>query len=155
MQPHKSYSVEEAKRLLERFCVYRERCHKEVEQKLKEIRMIPEAQEVILMHLMEHDFLNEERFSKAFARGKFSIKKWGKQKIKRELQIRDISPYNIKSALKEIDETKYEAALHALAEKKEATINEKNPFKKRNKLAQFLISKGYESSLVFDLVKNY
>lgn len=155
MQHQKSYTVDDAKRALERFCVYRERCHKEVENKLNQMNMIPEAQEQILMHLMEHDFLNEERFSKAFARGKFSIKKWGRNKIKRELQLRGISAYNMKSALKEIDETAYTASLEQLATKKAALIKESDPFKKRHKLAQFLISKGYESNLVFDLVKNY
>lgn len=155
MQSQKSFTVEEAKRALERYCVYRERCHKEVESKLREMRMIPEAREVILMHLMEHDFLNEERFAKAFARGKFSIKKWGREKIKRELQFRGISAYNIKSAMKQIDEDEYLKTLEQTATKKAALINESDPFKKRHKLAQYLLSRGFESNLVFDMVKNF
>lgn len=155
MQSHKTYTLEEAKRTLERFCVYRERCHKEVETKLRDMKMIPEAQEVILMHLMEHDFLNEERFSKAFARGKFNIKKWGRLRIQKELQFRDISAYNIKMSLKEIDEEAYLNTLEQVATKKVALIKESDPFKKRHKLAQYLLSRGFESNLVFDLVKNF
>ncbi len=155
MQSKKSYTVDQATRALEHFCVYRERCHKEVETKLREMKMIPEAREVILMHLMEHNFLNEERFAKAFARGKFNIKKWGRIRIKKELQFRAISSYNIKMAMKEIDEEIYLKTLEQIAAKKAALIKESDPFKKRHKLAQYLISRGYESNLVFEQVKNF
>ena len=68
MKKEKSYSVDEATKLLENYCAYQERCHKEVAQKLYDLRMIPQAKEKILLHLMEHNFLNEERFAKSFAR---------------------------------------------------------------------------------------
>ena len=64
MQTQKSYTVEEAKRALEKYCAYQERCHKEVDQKLYNLNMIPEARELIIVHLIEHNFLNEERFAK-------------------------------------------------------------------------------------------
>ena len=66
---------------MEQYCAYRERCHKEVNEKLVEMRMVPEARDYIIDHLLRHDFLNETRFSQAFARGKFRIKKWGKIRI--------------------------------------------------------------------------
>ena len=107
-------SVEEVKRKLEHYCVYQDRCHKEVEQKLNEYNLIPQAKDLILLHLLEHNFLNEERFAKSFARGKFRIKKWGKPRIVRELKFRSISEYNIKTALKEIDEKEYIQTLYDL-----------------------------------------
>jgi len=155
MQQQKSYTVDQATRLLENYCVYQERCHKEVEQKLYDLKMIPQAKEKILLHLMEHNFLNEERYAKSFVRGKFSIKKWGKIKITNQLKFKNISAYNIKSALTEIDEVDYLKTLHQIAEKKLPLIKESNSFKKRNKLSTFLISKGFESSLVFETVKSY
>ena len=153
MQHQKTYTVKEATRALENYCAYQERCHKEVEQKLFDLKMIPEAKEHILLHLMQHNFLNEERYAKSFVRGKFTIKKWGKIKIINELKFKNISIYNIKSALKEINEDDYYTTLKAIAIKKEAFIKESNSFKKRNKLSTFLISKGYESGLVFEVVK--
>ena len=90
------FTVDEMKRKLEQYCIYQDRCHKEVAQKMNSFQLIPEAKEVILLHLLQHNFLNEERFSKSFARGKFRIKKWGKQRIVRELKYREISTYNIK-----------------------------------------------------------
>ena len=78
IEKKKSLTVDEIKRKLELYCVYQDRCHKEVEQKMREYQLIPEARELILLSLMKENFLNEERFSKSYARGKFRIKSWGK-----------------------------------------------------------------------------
>ena len=137
MNSQKSYTLEEAKRALERYCVYQDRCHKEVISKLYDCNMIPETHDIIIVHLIQHDFLNEERFSKSFARGKFRIKKWGKVRIVRELKFRNISAYNVKTALKEIEESDYFNTFNTLALKKFDTITESNPYKKKKKLANF------------------
>lgn len=154
MKNEKSYTVDEATKLMENFCAYQERCHKEVAQKLYDLNMIPEARDQITLHLLQHNFLNEERFSKAFARGKFSIKNWGRIRIVNELKFRNISPYNIKTALKEIDEEVYLKTIQKVAEKKIAVIKEPNAFKKRSKLLTYLSSKGYESELIYEVVKS-
>ncbi|MGG6230085.1 regulatory protein RecX [Tenacibaculum sp. SDUM215027] len=147
------FTVEEIKRKIEQYCVYQDRCHKEVEQKLKEYKLIPEAREYILLHLLEHNFLNEERFAKSFARGKFRIKKWGKERIVRELKFRDITAYNIKSALKEIEEEEYIKTLYNLIEKKNASVSETNHFKRKKKIADYLLYRGFESSLIYEALK--
>ena len=152
MNSQKSYTVEQAKRALERYCVYQDRCHKEVISKLYDCNMIPETHDIIIVHLIEHDFLNEERFSKSFARGKFRIKKWGKVRIVRELKFRNISAYNVKTALKEIEESDYFNTFNTLALKKFDTITESNPYKKKKKLADYLLYRGWESNLVYEKV---
>ena len=149
----KVFTVDEIKRKLEQFCVYQDRCHKEVEQKIKEYNLIPEARELILLSLMQDNFLNEERFSKSFARGKFRIKKWGKQRIVRELKFRNISAYNIKTALKEINEADYMDTLYSLIAKKNSLVTETNSFKRKKKIADYLLYRGFESSLVYEALK--
>ncbi|MBI6117179.1 regulatory protein RecX [Salegentibacter sp. F63223] len=134
------------------FCAYRDRSHKEVEEKLNKMNMIPAAQEQIIIQLMQEDFLNEERFARSFVRGKFRIKKWGKIKIKQELKFREISSPIIKIALTEIEQEKYTATLYELAEKKLNLLKEPDTFKKKRKLADFLLRKGYESNLVYEVV---
>lgn len=148
-----SYTVDEAKKKLENYCVYQERCHKEVEKKLDEMNMINLAKGEIILHLMENDFLNEERFSKSFARGKFNIKNWGKQRIIRELKFRNISEFNIKTALKEFTTEEYLNSFNRLANKKAQNITEVNIYKKRKKLADYLLYRGWESDLVYTKVK--
>lgn len=145
-------TVAEAIKKMEHYCAYQERCHKEVEDKLYTMKLIPEAKEKIILHLLDHNFINEERFAKAFARGKFTIKKWGKQRITQELKIRQISAYNIKSALNEISKADYLEAFHTLAEKKYKSISEHDKNKKRKKLADYLLYRGWETSLVYDKV---
>jgi len=149
MSKYKSFTVKEATRKMESYCAYQERCHKEVEIRLKEMNLIDLAKEVIILHLLEHDFLNEERFSKTFARGKFRIKKWGKQRIMRELRMKSISDYNIKSALKEIDDVEYYKTFDELAEKRLLELNETDIYKKRKKLADYLLYRGWETALVY------
>jgi len=144
-----TYTVEEAKKKLEYYCSYQDRCHTEVEKKLYEMNMIPLAQEAITLHLIENNFLNEERFSRSFARGKFRIKKWGKQRIIRELKQRNVSKYNIEIALKEIDQEEYLKVLYELTRKKWDTILEINQFKKRKKITDFLLRQGFESDLIY------
>ncbi len=152
-QPKKTYTLEEAKRKIERYCVYQERCHYDVEKKLKEMRMIPQAIDEILGHLIQHNFLNETRFAQAFARGKFRIKKWGKSRIKRELKLRKISEYNIKLALKEIDSKDYYTTFDALAEKRlHQVANETSVSKKRKKVADYLLYRGWESAMIYEFI---
>ena len=152
MNEKKYFSIEEVKRKLEGYCVYQDRCHKEIETKLKEFILIEEARNQIILHLLEHNFLNEERFSKSFARGKFRIKKWGKQRIVRELKQRDVSAYNIKTALKEIDEDAYLVTVVEITEKRNQLIREPNIYKRKKKLSDFLIRKGYEYDLIFKTI---
>lgn len=117
------------------------------------MRMIPIAIDEIIFHLIEHDFLNEERFSKSFARGKFNIKHWGRVRIIRELKFRKISEYNIKTALKEFSEEDYFAKLDFIASKKLISITEADTYKKRKKLADYLLYRGWESHLVHETTK--
>ncbi|WP_299105969.1 RecX family transcriptional regulator [uncultured Winogradskyella sp.] len=155
MDTHKTYTVEEAKRRLESYCAYQERCHKEVRNKLWEMRMIPEAIDVVLVHLIEHNFLNEERFAKTFVSGKFRIKKWGKIRLVRELKSRDISKYSIDVALKEIDLDDYYQTLDALTLKRIDQVKEKDKYKKKKKVADYLFYRGWESHLVYEKLNEY
>lgn len=148
----KSFTVEQIKHKIENYCVYQDRCHKEVERKMAEYNLIPEAKELILLSLMKDGFLNEERFSKSFARGKFRMKSWGKQRIIRELKFRDISAYNIKTALKEIEEEEYIKTIYRITENRNNVTSETNTYKRKKKLVDFLMRKGFENELIFKTV---
>ena len=150
---NKAYTLQEAMSKLEYYCAYQDRCHKEVVDKLRQMRMIPQAIDQIVVHLIEENYLNEERFAQSFARGKFNVKKWGKRRIVNELKSRNISSYNITTALKEIDDTDYLQAFDKLAEKRSAQLTDGNAQKRRKKLADYLLYRGWESHLVYDKVK--
>ena len=150
MNLQKTYSVDEAQKKLEYYCAYQERCHKEVVEKLQVMRMIPDAIDIIVVHLIKHNFLNEARFARTFVSGKFRIKKWGRYRLTLELKKKKISKVNLKAALDEISEDEYLEVFNALAEKKFDSILETNVFKKKKKLIDYLLYRGWESHLVYE-----
>ncbi|MFB0903505.1 MAG: regulatory protein RecX [Nonlabens sp.] len=148
--PKDTYTVEEATRSIERYCAYQERCHKEIEDKLKTMGMIQLAIDEIIPHLIHHKFLNETRYAESFARGKFRIKKWGRVRIVRELKMKGLNERTIKIGLKEISESDYEITFDTLSQKRLQQItSETDKYKKRKKLADYLLYRGWESHLVY------
>lgn len=153
--PDKTFTFEEILRKAEGYCAYQDRCHKEVLQNLKTMTTSETVVDNAIVHLIEHNFLNEERFACSFARGKHRIKHWGKVRIIRELKLRAISKYNIETALKEIDPEEYLENFQLLSEKIWDSISEKNSQKKKKKFCDYLLRKGFESNLIFDRLNDF
>ena len=147
------FSIKEVIQKIEHFCSYQERCHDEVVSKLRTMKMDSDEIDQIMVHLIAENFLNEERFACSFARGKHRIKHWGKIRIINELKFRNISQTLINTALKEITPEEYLATFHALAERQWESIRENNSLKKRKKICDYLLRRGFESNLVYDKVK--
>ena len=147
------YSIKEAISKVEHYCAYQERCHTEVEQKLRTMKMDSEEIDEIIAHLIGSNFLNEERFACSFARGKHRIKHWGKIRIVNELKFRNITTYNINLALKEIPQEEYTSTFDTVSERQWQTIRETNMLKKRKKFCEYLLRRGFESNLVYEKVK--
>ncbi len=139
---------------MQSWCAYQERCQQDARTKLYELGLWSDAVENIIVKLIEDNFLNEERFATAFARGKFTIKKWGRIKIKQELKQKRVGDYCLKKAMQQIDETEYMATLKKLIDSKRKLIKEKSPIKLNYKLMNYVLSKGYEKDLVFDILNN-
>ena len=164
---NKTYTFEEAKQLLARYCAYQERSYQEVEQKLYKMGMILEVREQIVLYLLENNFLNEERYAKAFVSGKFRIKKWGRIKIGQALRQKGVSTANIAIGLNEIDDIAYLECLESLVQRKYKNLSttvEINPsvletnaikqlsFKNKQKLIHYLQQKGYELDLIYKCI---
>jgi regulatory protein len=140
---HRKYPPEETFERMKAWCDLQERAHSEARKKLSSWGVYGEESENIIAELISLNYLNEERFARAFARGKSRIKSWGWKKIEVELKARGVSEYSIKCAYEEIDREEYLSQLFSLAEKKNRLIREANSFKKNQKLLRFLVSKGY------------
>lgn len=135
------------------YCAYQERSHKEVRSKLYDYGLWGSEVEDLLTRLITEDFLNEERFAKSYAGGKFRIKKWGRRKIERELESHGLTSRCINIGMSEIDDQDYKNVLTALIEKKWAVTEEDNLFKKKDKVARYAIMKGFEPDLVWGIIK--
>ncbi|HET6990599.1 MAG TPA: regulatory protein RecX, partial [Bacteroidia bacterium] len=132
----------------ESYCAYQERCQQEMRDKLYSWGLHGDAVENVIAGLISKNFLNEERFAKAFSGGKFRIKKWGRVKIRMELKRRKLSEYCIKKGLAEIDEDDYLKTLKKVAEEKAKAVKEKDAQKKKYKVMSYLLSRGFESDLI-------
>ncbi|MBI2269943.1 MAG: RecX family transcriptional regulator [Bacteroidetes bacterium] len=147
-------SPEQALSKAESYCAYQERCQQEVRDKLYEWGLWPEAVETIIARLINGKYLDEERFAKAFAGGKFRIKKWGRVRIKLELKRRKVSEYCIKQALKEIDEKAYVQTLKKVLGDRLKKIKQKKSIKRNYMLGQYAVSKGFEPDMVWDIIRD-
>lgn len=137
------------------FCAYQERTQQEVRDKLYGEGVNKDVIEETIVRLIEENFLNEERFAKAYAGGKFRMKKWGRLKIKNNLKRKGLSDYCIRKGMQEIEEKDYEKTLEDLLEKKSAEIKVKNRLLQKNRLSRYLIGKGYEAELVWEKINEY
>ncbi len=149
----KYFSKEEALQKGKQYCAYQERCHSEVKEKLYSFGMNKKEVDELLSELISENYLNEERFAIQYAGGKFRIKHWGKVKIKYSLKQKQVSEYCIKKALTAIDEREYNKTLEKLFDQKVKTLKaEKNIFTKKRKLQDHLMQKGFESTLINNLI---
>lgn len=137
----------------ESWCAYQERSQQEVRDKLYEYGLHQKEVEELVTELILTNFLNEERFAMAYVSGKVKIKKWGKIKIRQGLKLKKVPDKLIQKALKSIDEELYYNNLTALALQKAKILTEKDPLKRKYKLATFLMGKGFEQDLIFDVLK--
>ena len=138
----------------EHYCAYQERSQQEVRDKLYEWGLWTDAVENIISQLITGNYLNEERFAKAYTQGKFKQKAWGRIKIKQGLKLKKVPDVLIKKALLTIDGDDYLKALQKVLDKKAPLIKEKTEFKRRYKLQQYAMSRGFEADLVADVLKN-
>lgn len=146
-------SILQIKAKMESWCAYQERSHVEARLKLKSFFLNDIEIEFIIAELISSNFINEERFACAYARGKFRIKHWGRIKILKGLKQFQLSEYCIKKAMKEIDEDEYINVLETILSKKGSTIREKNSLLKKIKLVKFALSRGFEYDLIQDCLK--
>lgn len=136
-----------------RFCNYQERSQQEVRDKLYSLGLHPSQVEQVIAELIESGLLNEERFAKAYARGKFRLKHWGKIKIIQGLKRHRISAYLIQKATKEIDASEYFATALLLGEAKwQKLTKERSEAVRKQKVRNFLLQKGYEWSVIAEVL---
>ncbi len=143
---------QQAKAKAESYCVYQERSQQEVRDKLYTWGLHQADVEAVIAELIASNFLNEERFALAYASGKFRMKGWGRYKIRQGLMQKSVSPPLIKAALASLDEREYRDKLRTLLEAKASDIKENHPYKRRYKLIQYAIGKGYERDLAQELL---
>lgn len=153
--PIRKYSVDITRLKLQAWCDKAERCHWDVRNKLTDWGVPYSEREELIGWLIGLDFLNEERYAKAFAHDKFTFNRWGTKKIEVHLKAKGVSERNIKDALKEIAVEDARATVVDLIKKKEPQFKGLQLYQKKIKLARFLLSKGFEKDIIWKEIESY
>ncbi len=149
---HKSYTFDEIKQKMINYCVYQDRCHQEVEQKMKEFLLIPEAKDEILLYLIRENYLNEERFVRSYIRGKFYLKHWGRNKIKNHLKFKGVSGKLVQSCYDEIEEGDYVATIKKIYQQYYEKQKGLREYQKQAKTIKYLIGRGFEYDIIQEVI---
>lgn len=148
----KLFTFEEIKQKLVNYCVYQDRCHAEVEQKMREFVLIPEAKEEIILYLLKENYLNEERFTRSYIRGKFYIKSWGKTKIKMHLKQKGITEKLINKSFDEIDDEDYINTIRKIYDNYTSKLKGLQMYQKKSKTIKYLLSRGFEYETILSII---
>ncbi|MCJ7933024.1 MAG: RecX family transcriptional regulator [Chryseobacterium sp.] len=149
----KSFTFDEIKQKLVNYCVYQDRCHAEVEQKMREFLLIEEAKEEIILYLLKENYLNEERFTRSYIRGKFYIKHWGKNKIRIHLKQKQISEKLINMCFDEIDENDYRKTITRIYDDYLSKQKGLQEYQKKSKTIKYLMGRGFEYEVILQVIE--
>lgn len=152
-QANKPLTPDQVLDKMAKYCAYQERCVKDVRDKLKTFEIPEEEKAKILDYLLDNRFVNDERYAKAFVRGKVNQSGWGVNKIRFHLIQKGIDKNIIEEALGQTDEEAYKQRLIEILKTKSKTVKASNDFEKKRKLAAYAMQKGFEGSLVWEVLK--
>ena len=133
-------------------CSRREYCSDDIRNKLSLWGVDNDDIGKILRILISDNFINEPRYATAFVRDKFKYNKWGKVKISAHLRGKKVPQDIISSALDSIDNDLYIKLLRELIEAHRKSVKAKNQYDLKAKLLRYGLSKGFESSLLYDIL---
>ena len=153
-KPQKSLTPDQVLDKMAKYCAYQERCVKDVRDKLKTFEIPEEEKAKILDYLLDNRFVNDERFAKSFVRGKVNQSGWGVNKIRFHLIQKGIDKDIIEEALGQTDEEAYRQRLIEILKTKAKTVKADSDFEKKRKLAAYAMQKGFEGSLVWEVLKD-
>lgn len=137
---------------MRKYCAYQERSHQQVRDKLYDAGLHGEDVEEVIATLILENFLNEERFARSYARGKFRMNGWGRVKIVQGLKQHRVHPNGIRAALTEIPDEEYIKALETIVEQKNRLLKEKHLWRRKAALLRFAMQRGFEQDLVHDAI---
>lgn len=152
-QEKKSFTFDEIKQKLMYYCAYQDRCHFEVEQKMRDFLLIPEAKDELLLFLMKENYLNEERYTRSYIRGKFYIKNWGKNKIRLHLKQKQIDEKLIQRSMDEIHDEDYQSVLKKLYTSYFDNLKGLQAYQKSIKTTRYLLSRGFEYDRIREVIE--
>lgn len=134
-------------------CSSAEHCTADIREKLARWGVTEADSCTIIDRLVQERFIDEQRYAVAFVKDKFRFSGWGRIKMRYALQQKRIDGSDIDHALATLDEEQYNDRLLELLQAKSRSIRDDDPEARRAKLFRFATSRGFESTLIFNALK--
>ena len=152
MFKEQKYNIQNIKKRIENYCSIKDRCVWEVKQKLSSLGVLEKESKELIKELTENRFIDNQRYAESYCRGKFRIKKWGRIKIRKELERKKIPIDLIKKGMEKINEIEYFDVLKELYVKKKNSTNEQDKFIRKGKISRYLQQKGFEMNIIWKII---
>lgn len=133
-------------------CARAEHCESEIRDKLRRAGMSSADAESVIDYLVEHRFVDDARYARAFTSDRYRFSEYGRNKIRMALAAKHIDSGIIAEALADIDHDRYAEVL-IKATRQRARSLDLEEYDQRAKLYRRLISRGYESPLVLSAIE--
>ena len=137
-----------------KYCAYQDRCINDLNKQYDKYKLAETLRKKITQRMISEGFINEERYVRSYVYGKLRNNYWGKLKITYALKQKEINNNLIQKVIDEVKESEYTFLISDLIQKKATSVRETDPYIRKNKIARFLIQKGFESDLVWRSINN-
>ena len=138
-----------------RLCSGSEHCTFQVWEKLLSWGVSEDEANDIIARLIKEKYIDNFRFSRAYCHDKFCYSHWGRVKIRQMLRHLRLSDEEIAEGMTAIPEEDYLQALSEALCAKDRTLRDEDPYQRKGKLVRHLLSRGFETELIYDAVNEH
>lgn len=135
-------------------CSRAEHCTGEMLEKMRKWGVEEDVQMRIISYLVEHKYVDDERFCTFFIRDKIKYNKWGRRKVEQALYAKRIPSDIYTPILNEIEGEDYVEVLRPLIANKRKSIKAKNDYELKMKLIKFALSRGFDMNVIQQCIGN-
>lgn len=137
------------------FCAAGEHCLAEVRERLRRWNVAPDEAETLVQRLVEEQYVNEERYCRAYINDKVRFARWGRLKIAQALRQKQIASSLYLPLLDGLDEAIYSEQFRRLLEAKQREVKGRNAYERKAKLVRFALGRGYEMDMIRRFIPNF
>lgn len=133
-------------------CAGAEQCTADIRNKILKQGFSSEEAEYMVRYLQENKYIDDSRYARAYAVDKVRFSGWGRMKVRMGLRAKGMGDSVISQALEYISQSDYDDALNRVMKAKAKGLDLKD-VKDRQKLYSHLVSRGFESNLIIDAMR--
>lgn len=144
----KEMTGKQAYQKLTDLCARSEHCQHEMIEKMRQWGVSEEEQAEVMSRLVSEQYVDDERFARAFIYDKIRYNKWGRRKVEQALWMKRIDDSISKPILDEVDDEEYLSILRPMLKQKRKAIKAKSEYELTMKLIKFAMGRGFTMDII-------